>query len=126
MYQLEGFLFPFILICLVSSKNQEMHPSIWTFVIRLYWPCCIGCGFGSALGAAFPDAVSHVVPDGSQDLRELSRPVIQVQWSNTRQVSPQVSMDPWALDADQRTQVETGPGGIWRTKKERVLQEVYP
>lgn len=60
----------------------------------LYPPGCIRCGFGSAVGAALPDAVGHVVPDGGQDLRELAGPVVQVQRANARQVSPQVSMDP--------------------------------
>lgn len=60
----------------------------------LYPPGCIRCGFGSTLRVGLPDAVSHVVSDGSQDLRELSGPIVQVQRSNTRQVSPQVSMDP--------------------------------
>lgn len=57
-------------------------------------PCCVRCGFGSALGDALPNAVGHVVPDGSQDLCKLSGPVVQVQRTNTRQVSPQVPMDP--------------------------------
>lgn len=77
-----------------------------------YPPACIRTGFGSALGAALPYAVGHVVSNGSQDLCELSRPVIQVQRANAGQVSPQVSMDPRALNADQCTQVETCPGGI--------------
>lgn len=82
-------------------------------------PCCVRCGFGPALGAALPDAVGHVVSDGSQDLCELPGPVVQVQRPNTRQVSPQVPMDPRALDADQRAQVETGPGGICGAREER-------
>lgn len=83
-------------------------------------PACSRCGFGSAPGAALPDAVGHVVSDGSQDLCELSGPVIQVQRANPRQVSPQVAMDPRALDADQRAQVETGPGGICRARGGRA------
>lgn len=71
-------------------------------------------GFGPALGAALPDAVGHVVPDGGQDPRQLSRPVVQVQRAHAGQVGPQVPVDPRALDADQRPQVQTGPGGICR------------
>lgn len=58
-----------------------------------------------------------MVSDGSQDLRELSGQVVQVQRAHARQVSPQVSMDPRALDADQRTQVQTGPRGICRARR---------
>ncbi|TNN73345.1 hypothetical protein EYF80_016508 [Liparis tanakae] len=48
--------------------------------------------------------------ESRQDLGELSRPVVQVQRADAGQVRPQVSVDPRALDADQSTQVETGPG----------------
>ena len=82
-------------------------------------PCCAGRGFGPALCAALPDAVGRVVSDGGQDLCELSGPVVQVQRAYARQVSPKVSVDPRALDADQRPEVETGPGGIF---KERRIQ----
>lgn len=42
-------------------------------------PGRVRCRFGPALCAALPDAVGHVVPDGGQDLREFSGPVVQVQ-----------------------------------------------
>lgn len=95
-------------------------------VIWLDPPCRTRCGFGPSLGAALPDAVGHVVSDGSQHLCELSRPVVQVQRAHTGQVSPQVSVDAWALDADQRTQIETGPGGICRMGEERLLSKNKP
>lgn len=60
-----------------------------------------------------------MVSDGSQDLCELSGPVVQVQRAYTRKVSPQISVDTRALNADQRTQVETGPSRICRDQEKR-------
>lgn len=53
-----------------------------------------GAGLGPALGAALPNAVGHVVPDGGQDLSQLTRPVVQVQRAHTGQVRTQVAVDP--------------------------------
>lgn len=66
-------------------------------------PSGAGRRFAAAPGAALPDAVGRVVPDGSQNLGKLPGPVIQVQRTDPGQVGPQVPMDPRTLDADQST-----------------------
>lgn len=87
----------------VASRGpaQQHKQNQWIWM----WnpPCCMRSGFGSPLCAALPDTIGHVVSNGSQDLCEFSRPVVQVQGADTGQVSPQVPMYPRTLDTNQRT-----------------------
>lgn len=65
-----------------------------------------------AHGACLPRTVDHVVADGAENQRELSRQVVQRQRADAGQVGPQVPVDPGALDADQSAQVQAGPRRI--------------
>ena len=75
------------------------------------------------MGAALPDAVGHVVANGSQHLSEFPGPVVQVQRAHPGEVGAQVPVDPRALYADQRAQVEAGPGGVWRQRRRELGEE---
>ncbi len=79
-------------------------------------PCGIRRWFTAAQGARLPYTVDHVVADGTENQRELRWQIIKVQRANTRQVGPQVPVDPWALDAYESAQVQTGPGWILEKK----------
>lgn len=79
-------------------------------------PCSIWCWFTAAQRARLPYTVDHVVANGAENQRELSWQVIKIQRANTRQVSPQVPVDPRTLNTYESAQVQTGPGWILEKK----------
>lgn len=65
-----------------------------------------------------------MVADGAEYQRELPWQIVEVQRAYTRQVGPQISVDPRTLDAYESTQVQTGPGWIWeRTQGIRLIKD---
>lgn len=91
------------------------------FWLYVFLPCSIRRWF-TAQCACLPNTIDHVVADGTEDQRELSWQIIKVQRANTRQVGPQVSVDPWTLDAYESAQVQTGPG--WILEKKRTHTQI--
>lgn len=79
-------------------------------------PCSIRCRFTAAQCARLPYTVDYVVANGTENQRELSWQIIQVQRANTWQVGPQVSVDPRTFDAYESSQIQTGPGWILRER----------
>uniref|UniRef100_A0A8B9DS93 Uncharacterized protein n=1 Tax=Anser cygnoides TaxID=8845 RepID=A0A8B9DS93_ANSCY len=99
----------------MHGTGGNMHGTGGTHTAWGY--CCspgrLRGGFAAALRVLLPDAVGGGVADGGEHQRQLPGPVVQVEGAHARQVGAQVAVDPRALDADQRPQVQAGPGGVW-------------
>lgn len=80
-----------------------------------FLPAGVWSRFEASLSVGLPHTVGELVADRRHHLDELQRPLVQVQRANPGQVSAQISVDAWALDADQGSEVQTRPVWIWRS-----------
>lgn len=95
--------------CITSKQPVTSHLSSSD---GLSLPCGIRRRFAAAQRAALPYTVHHVVANGAENQRQLAWQIVEVERANARQVGPQVSVDPWTLNAYESAQVQTGPSRI--------------
>ena len=64
--------------------------------------------------SGFPDRVGDVVAERGHDGQVARRPLVQVKGSNPGDVGPELPVSSGAFDAQQNSQVDAGPIGIWK------------